>query len=66
MLTPRSCVEDCLWSEKTTSPSTSVLSGRTLMMLPIVPACVPGLKATRGASQLVPPFVVRENHACWT
>ena len=65
-LAPRSCVDDCLCTEKTTKPSTSVRSGRTLMMLPIVPACVPGLKATCGVSQLRPPFVVRENQACCT
>jgi hypothetical protein len=35
-------------------------------MLPIVPACVPGLKMARAGSQLAPPFVVRENHDCST
>ena len=55
-----------LWFAKRMNPSTSVRSGRTLMMLPIVPAWVPGLKRTRGGSQLAPPFVVREKNACWT
>ena len=32
-----------LWFANTTRPSTSVSFGRTLMMLPIVPAWVPGL-----------------------
>ena len=35
-------------------------------MFPIVHACVPGLNKTRAGSQLAPPFVVRENQACWT
>jgi hypothetical protein len=55
-----------LWSANWMNPSTSVPSGRTLMMLPIVPACVPGLYATRGVDQVWPPFVVREKNACCT
>ena len=31
-------------------------------MWPIVPACVPGLNATRAGSHVAPPFVVREIH----
>src|SRR5215216_3116492 len=46
----------------TSSPSNRALSGSTTIWLAIVWLFVPGSKMTRAASQLVPPFVVRENH----